>query len=335
MKGLRTSKSKTNKIIAAMITAAFMVATAAVSISASDFIEIELSDYGIWHSRDDTTGSWPIDYPSLDSSIEISYYDIFGPYINISFEPDHTYQFTFSFTANNLLSTNISNQSNQIGGIYYSSNKISSGSLLKNYSILSDTSYLYNFSYEKNIIKLSITINSNNIDTSISYLYIQFIRLSQLATTFTYNGISCTCLYDPDASYYYSQILSCLDQIQKDNINYYTNALDVLNSIYSYGSDYPVPNEAATKLNNSVSSMSSAESALSSKSDQLMSEVSDTWSSNKQDVKSYATTLKPAAAQVNQLFLSITSSLPTEVKILFVVIPMLLFIGWLIGRIDK
>ena len=342
MKGLRTSKSKTNKIIAAMITAAVMVATAAVSISASDYVAPIDWGWGMntisYNSKPNYMDIFTTTDAVLGGNAQRDLMYMFG----IKSESGYTYTLSNTFHIDGDM-TYIKKHPyidqvayrNNLNPDYSYSNGAQKRYKLDNFT---DTILVTLDNNGNGDYKLTVVYNPDKAGISYSDVYLFISVFSWYSTYYANLNLGneiITCVRDIDGTIFEKTVLDTLSEMQQSDSEFYTNALDVLNSIYNYGSDYPIPDEAAKKLNNSVSSMSSAESALSSKSDQLMSEVSDTWSSNKQDVKSYAATLKPAAAQVNQLFLSITSSLPTEVKILFVVIPMLLFIGWLIGRIDK
>lgn len=81
--------------------------------------------------------------------------------------------------------------------------------------------------------------------------------------------------------------------------------------------------------------MSSAEAAVRDKSDNLVASVESDWSAMQSTAKAGVTSLQPAAATVNSAFGLVMDELPDEVKILFVAIPILLFIGWLIGRVRE
>lgn len=168
-------------------------------------------------------------------------------------------------------------------------------------------------------VKVTVTFNPtlSNIALDHIAIYYPFYFGFSSVTSVSVSNFSYTCSYDPGG-----------ENLQNDYSEYFQQ-------IISAGSGYPVPDEAASSLDSSVQSMHQAESSIFEKSDQLISSVSDTWTSNKNSVKEFTETLKPAALQMNNLFLVIHNALPNEVKILFIVIPMLLFIGWLLGRVDK
>lgn len=109
------------------------------------------------------------------------------------------------------------------------------------------------------------------------------------------------------------------------------------NTIINTGSDYIqfIPTQAASDLESSVSSITSAEGVLKDKSSSLSDSVSDQMSDNVNKAKALVTTLKPAAAQITNVYNSFLTVLPDEIKAMFIAIPLLLFIGWLIGRIRE
>lgn len=103
--------------------------------------------------------------------------------------------------------------------------------------------------------------------------------------------------------------------------------------IYEYGQGNPLPD--VKDIKDQGNAMSSAEAAVRDKSSDLVSSVDSEWTGYQTDAKALATTLKPAANQINNLYATITAELPDEVKALFIAIPILLFIGWLIGRVRE
>lgn len=103
--------------------------------------------------------------------------------------------------------------------------------------------------------------------------------------------------------------------------------------IYEYGQGNPLPD--VKDIKDQGAAMSSAEAAVRDKSSDLVASVESDWSAMQNTAKSGVTSLQPAAATVNSAFGLVMDELPDEVKILFVAIPILLFIGWLIGRVRE
>ena len=307
MKGLQTSKSKTNKIISAMITAAVMVATAAVHISADNVNTVNNSIFTL--SMDPTRN---IEYLSTGTTYSIYDAAPFGFVTGFEVALDTTY--TITFTAK-LDTDNGNSFSKDISTVSISRTFISDGSSLANvYRPSNLDNFVITSSHTNTSISYSITFNSTQIQITpagLRYFYF-WIFNDDNPITFSLSSFTVKSVYDPGGE-----------------------VIDYLREIYSYGSNYTLPEEAALSLDSSVKSMHQAESTIIEKANSLISSVSDSWESNKTSVKEFSKSIKPAAAQMNNLFLTIQNSLPTEIKVLFVVIPMLLFIGWLIGRIDK
>lgn len=107
------------------------------------------------------------------------------------------------------------------------------------------------------------------------------------------------------------------------------------NTIINTGSDYIqfIPSQAASDLDSSVSSINSAESALSGASSSLMDSVSSEWTANKNTAKTFLTTITPTANEIKNVYTTLTAAMPDEVLALFAIIPLILFIGYLIGRV--
>lgn len=115
---------------------------------------------------------------------------------------------------------------------------------------------------------------------------------------------------------------------------YYDPGGDIYSQlIYEYGQGNPLPD--VKDIKDQGAAMSTAEAAVRDKSSDLVSSVDSEWTGYQTDAKALATTLKPAATQINNLYATITAELPDEVKALFIAIPILLFIGWLIGRLRE
>lgn len=108
-----------------------------------------------------------------------------------------------------------------------------------------------------------------------------------------------------------------------------------IDQIISVGSDYVkfIPVDAATALDKTVTNLSTAEGAVSNQSSSLADSVSDEWSSYKDQAKALVTTVKPSAVVFTTTFATVVDAFPDEVKALLVAVPLIIFIGWLIGRV--
>lgn len=126
-----------------------------------------------------------------------------------------------------------------------------------------------------------------------------------------------SCEYDPGGSKLTDEILS-----------------DIRDQLHA-GDDYTPPSDAVSSLDSSVSSINSAEGAVRDKSSDLVSSVAEDWTQYQTVAKNAAVSLKPAAATVNNIYALILDAVPDEVIALFIAIALLLFIGWLIGRVRE
>lgn len=108
---------------------------------------------------------------------------------------------------------------------------------------------------------------------------------------------------------------------------------DYLDHIVNYGDGNDLPD--GSEINSQGSAMSSAEGAVRDKSSDLVSSVAEDWTQYQTVAKNAAVSLKPAAATVNNIYALILDAVPDEVIALFIAIALLLFIGWLIGRVRE
>lgn len=124
----------------------------------------------------------------------------------------------------------------------------------------------------------------------------------------------------------------------EDIINTVNNIITVIqqnhNDIMNAGSGYPLPDNG-DELASAESSLSAAEDAISDKSQSIKDQISSQVQSNLELAASSVDKVKQDSVQIKQLYATVTSSLPDEVKLLFVVVPLLLFVGWLIGRVRQ
>lgn len=115
--------------------------------------------------------------------------------------------------------------------------------------------------------------------------------------------------------------------------NHVSNIDQNITNIYTYGNTYEVPKGGAD-LASSQEKLSGAEKAVSDKSTALKDSVSSQWSGNKTTAMNFISTITPATAAVTTVLADITAVMPAELQAALVAIPMILFIGWLIGRLD-
>ena len=256
---------------------------------------VDMLDYGFGY-RNGSTTYWNVEAGStITGNYPMVYWAI------DSFDPNYTYTFTFRFTSTADLNT-LTKPS-----VYISTERLriidSSMSTVPVYSVLERDENTYTCIVKLNFGLLDIT-------SFPAYITARINQSSSITTTI--NGWSVSAEYDPGGSKYIDEYL---------------------NQIVNAGSDYPLPDDAALNLDSGVSSIESAESELTGKSSSLMASVSSEWNANKNTAKNFLTTVQPTAVQVKNFYTTLTTSLPDEVKALFVIIPLLLFIGYLLGRV--
>ena len=167
------------------------------------------------------------------------------------------------------------------------------------------------------------------------YLYVNVFLKSEssIKPTLQLGNEVLVCMKDPSGEGFNSAVLDAVNQIKEDNENYHSNALELLDQLLNTGSDNPLPD--AKDIKDQGTAMSTAEGAVRDKSSDLIESVSSDWTQYQTDAKNAALTLKPAAAAVNNVYNLIINEIPDEVKMLYVAITILLFIGWLIGRVRE
>ena len=283
--------------------AVLILASAAVGVSAA---YVDMFDFGLAYGMYLVNGS--ISYANgAGSTVKTKF---LMPYWALdSFNPDYTYTFTFSFISQSSLEVNVYTRN------VYLSNK-------KEYSSLTHPSKVFasvTKEQQGSDYKYTFTVKLNPGLLQLDYfpLYVYCNEwISDNAVSVTTNGWSVSCEYDPGGSNYLEFLADIRDQLHA-------------------GDDYTPPDSAASSLDNSVGGLTSAEGVLKDKSSSLKDSVSSELSSNISSAKALVTTLKPASVQINNLYTTVMTALPAEVKAVFIAIPLLLFIGWLIGRIRE
>ena len=219
-----------------------------------------------------------------------------------SFDPDYTYTFTFKFKATYNLS-NITNGNPYSNYSYYKLSSLPQRS----------TGIYTTFNKDGDYYKFTAKLNPGLIGVSGFPLYVYSVQeFNSLNYGFTESSWGVYCEYDPGGSKFTEEYL---------------------NQIVNAGSGYPVPD--GSTLDSSVNSLNSAEGVVKDKSSSLINSVSSEMSDNLSQAKALSTTLKPAAVQINNIYNSFLSVLPAEVKAVFIAVPLLLFVGWLVGRIKE
>lgn len=202
--------------------------------------------------------------------------------------------------------------------VFFSNKKVPAGSSVyfEESTILSFADFT-KISDTKYNVMVTVTFNPtlSNIALDHIAIYYPFYFGFSSETSVSVSNFSYTCSYDPGG-----------ENLQKDYSEYFQQ-------IISAGSGYPVPD--GSTLDSSVNSLNSAEGVVKDKSSSLINSVSSEMSDNLSQAKALSTTLKPAALQINNIYNSFLSVLPAEVKAVFIAVPLLLFVGWLVGRIKE
>lgn len=291
----------TKKVVAVMA-AVVMAVTAAVSVSA-DYINVD--KYGLYYP---TSGS--VNQIFAGDTIPSNVYNYNARWSLSNLTPDYTYDIFLDIIFQDSVNLDKITLPENGDTLFYS---------IKNPNLWypdSNTNYWtkianVNGSIEKisdKHIKLHVFYNYNTFGLNYSTLQISLPFFSYLGgmTGIKVMSMGVGCYYDPGGDTY--------------------NQL-----IYEYGQGNPLPD--VKDIKDQGNAMSSAEAAVRDKSDNLVASVESDWSAMQNTAKTGVTSLQPAAATVNSAFGLVMDELPDEVKILFVAIPILLFIGWLIGRV--
>lgn len=109
--------------------------------------------------------------------------------------------------------------------------------------------------------------------------------------------------------------------------------VNVINNVINAGAGNTVPS-GGDELAKVEDKLSDAEQKLEDKSVSLADSVKSEWTANISDTKVFAQSLTTTATEINNLYTTVMTAVPNEIKAVFVSIPLLLFIGWVIGRKD-
>lgn len=221
---------------------------------------------------------------------------------------------------------------------------------------------------------ISFSTESGQIDNIDNKLWATFWTCFDQEGKFSYDSMTLSVVYDVEPSVYdlilekLDEILANMNESNTTTNNFYqtiesavteiinnqntqiTNQSTIINqqqqtntkldtvnnylqTIYTYGSEYAVP-EGAADLAASQEKLSGAEKAVSDKSTSLTNSVASTWSGNKTTAMNFISTITPATAAITTILADITAVMPAELQAALVAIPMIIFIGWLIGRLD-
>lgn len=87
-------------------------------------------------------------------------------------------------------------------------------------------------------------------------------------------------------------------------------------------------------LGSAEDQLSNAEDAIQNKSQSLVNKVASQWTANKGVASSFLTTISPATSAIGTVTDNFFEAIPEEIKNAVITIMLIVFIGWLIGRVE-
>lgn len=321
-------KSFRYKILAAAMAAAVVIAAAAVPVGA-----------------DEATASITLAYSSGSGPNEITIGDRWSPgnskyygfCVDYQVQNDYTYLYEVTIISEVPNSTSV-NYTADITDVKLSTSEKWGGS---NYLSYFDIDYNYT---DNSTHTYLIPFNTANLPVSnFRYLTVWTSRGNSNPDIYQYSSATVHVTYDPDQSEF-DRIMAEIEKIQQNQIDSNVTINQILQQqiinnnnwthIITYGSNYEQIDQ--TTINNfgtAESQLSSAEGAVRNKSGSLKDSVSSQWSENTTKTRAFVNTVAPATAAITNTITSVVSVMPDEVQTLLTVVPLLLFIGWLLGRI--
>ena len=309
------------KRLIALLMAAVLLASAAVGVLAEDKY-LTLTDYGFGTCiSSNTTGGYILKSPTYvsDATKNFTLSRTSGTlfvYWAFPIKQDYTYTCTFSFTLTSSSRFSLSKlgsplYSNVLAG-YNDTVSVSSDNVL--YSLTVDTA---NATSVIGSVSVSFNPTLSGIGLNDIYLY-AMLKMSNSNDT----GVTCSmpsfgvsCKYDPGGSEFSDYLKDIRDQLHA-------------------GDDYTPPTSAATDLNNSLTSLDSAEASLSSKAEELRTAGSATMSSAISAAQDLPNKIGASTTFLATTFTRFWEAVPEEVTAVLLVCAAILFAGWLIGRIQ-
>lgn len=319
-----------------------------VHISAVNPVYVDVLDYAVCYFASNTSApnrgtivrQYPYTFPSSPA------YPTVGYYAQLEFEPNTTYVLSWTFETDQpelfqgffevtkAKSYTVNSQNGVLDIVSWSGNsKI-------------DTSYIaYNQQIGDTLVITELAFNTGNIPELVTGLPMYVIyRGSGSVKGVTVNDftMSAYATYDPSGDQLNSILVDMVGDIQQDLENYHTNALEVLdaisgqiNNVINSGSEHSstIPTNG-DELSSTVTDLDNAEQDLYNKSDSLIENVQSQLDESKNKAVAALPNLTTSALAVTNVYNMIKSTIPDEVKILFVVVPVILFFAYLIGRKD-
>lgn len=292
------------KRLVVILMAVMILASAAVGVSAN---YVDMLDHGLYFSASTSISTGINIY---DSGGAGTYENTVKSWIPMwaldSYEPGTTYTMKFSCTVPQGKVLSFSDTT----VLRYHDKTSSIKSQLELQGAYGSASYNEATSTVEFTVKFNTDIS--NLGGYPIYIYLYCPISSQVYNRNTTNQWSTSVEYDPGGSKFLE---------------------DYLDHIVNYGDGNDLPD--GSEMKSQGSAMSSAEGAVRDKSSDLVSSVAEDWTQYQTVAKNAAVSLKPAAATVNNIYALILDAVPEEVIALFIAIALLLFIGWLIGRVRE
>lgn len=287
------------KRLIAILMAVLILASAAVGVSAA---YVDMLDHGLAYTN---PNYYTLKYDIGAGDSFYTYHSIVPYWALDTFDPDYTYTFSFSFTSDSNLTSNVQN-------VYLSNKKlteISDITASKVYLVFTKDQLESGYKYE-----IIIKLNPGVLGLDYFPLYV-YAACQVGKRTMTTNSWSVSAEYDPGGSNYLEYLADIRDQLHA-------------------GDDYTPPTSAATDLNNSLTSLDSAEASLSSKADELRTAGSATMSSAISAAQDLPNKIGASTTFLATTFTRFWEAVPEEVTAVLLVCAAILFAGWLIGRIQ-
>lgn len=244
-----------------------------------------------------------------------------------SYSDGYRYNIRYDYSSYNSLL--ISQVGNPLNVLEYSSNINIEGDTLSNYignvfiggtntnDYVINNNNNYNFVYNQGLSNLLTSLQSNDTLTSLKTAILEAINSSTETIVNSFESSITTVIVN-----------------QNTIIEGQETIIEHIVEIITYGSNYEQIDQ--TTINNfgtAESQLSSAEGAVRNKSGSLKESVSSQWSEIKTAATSFPTTIAPAAAAITTIITDITAVMPSELQAALLVIPLIIFIGWLIGKL--
>lgn len=172
----------------------------------------------------------------------------------------------------------------------------------------------------------------DNIPFGLAYFGIAYMSAVHDSTNvqITASHVQVEAWYDKDAEIYED----VLQQIANNQEIIIDNLDRFLNHIINFGNNNPILPQGGSQLSQYESQLSTSEEAVLNKSSDLKNSVAEDWNTQKSKAKQFVNSITPSTQVFLTVYNDFVSVLPDNVKILFVVLPILIFIGWILGRIN-